>query len=121
MATFSHNPVPRPTALLALIALGIVSRFRPAWLGIDLKTAAAEQGLRADRLSRLVTGAIAAFEAVVAKLTRRGRPAHDSEEERTRAELALLHELLGVARALLAQVRLRRRAARELLVGALSR
>jgi hypothetical protein len=121
MTTVSHVPLPKPTALLALIALGIVHRFRPAWLAVDLKTAAAEQGVRADRLSRLVSGAVAAFEAVVAKLTRRGRPARDPEEDRTRAELALLRELLGVARALLAQARLRRTAARELLVGALER
>jgi len=35
--------------LFALIALGIVSRLRPSWLAVELKTAAAEHGVRPEQ------------------------------------------------------------------------
>jgi hypothetical protein len=107
--------------LLALIALGIVSRFQPAWLGVELKAAAAEQDVRPERLSRLVSRAIALFEPLVARLTRRGRPPRVEPDGLLRSELAVTRALLEVATALLARTRWRGRAVRELVVGAYRR
>jgi hypothetical protein len=121
MTDASHTPAAKPSALLALIALGIVFRFQPAWLVVDLQSAAAEHGVRPDRLSRLTSRALAPFEQLVARLTRRGRPVRDAEQDATRTELALLRELLGVARGLLAHVKLHRRKVGELVVGAFER
>lgn len=113
--------MPKPSPLLALVALGIVCRLRPAWIAIDLKGAAHEQGVRVERLSRLITGAIATFEGALAVLTRRGRPPKRRHEDDAATELALTRELLGVATARLARVQPRRRDDRDLVVGAWQR
>jgi hypothetical protein len=113
--------MPKPSPLLALVALGIVSRLRPAWLAVDLKDAAQQQDVRAERLSRLVTGAIGAFEGALAVLTRRGRPPRRRDEDEAHAELALTRELLAVATARLARIGPRQRDDRDLLVGAWQR
>lgn len=107
--------------MLALVALGIVHRLRPAWLAVELKDAAAGEKVSAERLSRLVTAAIAGFEGVLAALTRRGRPPRRRDEDDVQAELDLTRELLAVATALLARVTQRRRHARDLVVGAWQR
>lgn len=114
----SHTSTPKPSPLLALVALGIVSRLRPAWLAVELKDAAGRENVRAERLSRLVSGAIAVFEDALAVLTRRGRPPVAHDERDTGAELALTREMLSVATALLARAQLRRRDVRDLVVGA---
>jgi len=121
MTDHSHDSLPKPTPLLALVALGVVHRFCPAWLAVDLQAAAVEHGVRADRLSRLITGALGLFETVVARLTRRGRPPLERAEQRATAELNLLRELVGVATRVLGRVPLRRRVVGELLVGAFQR
>jgi len=118
----SHASAQKPTFLLALIALGIVSRFRPAWLSVELKAAAAEHDVRAERLSRLVSRAIAAFEPLVATLTRRGRPPGvGADDGQVQTELAVTRALLETASELLAGVTLRGRRVRELVVGAYER
>jgi len=114
----SHASSPRPSPLLALVALGIVHRLRPAWLAVDLKDAAHQQNVRAERLSRLVTAVIAGFESMLATLTRRGRPPRSHDEDDARPELALTRELLAVATALLARAAPRRSDGRALVVGA---
>ena len=58
----SHSHPPKPSPLLALIALAIVHRFRPAWCAIHLADAAGSEGVRAERLSRLCSRAVGAFE-----------------------------------------------------------
>lgn len=117
----SHDSLPKPSTLLALVALGIVFRFRREWLAVNLAAAAAQVGVRADRLSRLVGGALEPCEAVVARLTRRGRPRRDRPAEALQRELDITRELLAVATSVLHQVSLRRAAIRQLLVGAYQR
>jgi len=117
--TRSHASVPKPSSLLALVALGIVSRFRPSWLAVELQTAAAEQDVRPERLSRLVSRAIGLFEPLVARLVRRGRPPREPGECDT--ELFVTRALLEVATELLARTRWRGRTVRELVVGAYRR
>lgn len=117
----SHASVPTPTFLLALIALGIVFRFQPGWLAVELKSAAAEHDVRPERLSRLVSRAIAVFEPLVAKLTRRGRPPHESADSEALIELTITRALLQVATDVLACMSLRGRRVRELIVGAYER
>jgi hypothetical protein len=104
--------------LLALIALGVVARFRRSWIAVDLQTACVEQGVSPERLSRLVGAAIEGFEAVVAVLTRRGRPPRQHDWGQLGVELAITIALLEVATALLGQLKLRRRLVGELVVGA---
>lgn len=115
----SHAFTPKPTFLLALVALGIVSRLKPGWIAVELKTAAAEQNVRPERLSRLVSRAIALFEPIVAQLTRRGRPPGERDEHDT--ELAVTRALLEVTTELLSRLTLRGRRLRELVVGAYER
>jgi hypothetical protein len=107
--------------LLALIALGIVSRFRPAWLAVELKSAAAEHDVRPERLSRLVSRAIAIFEPLARKLTRRGRPPRQGADSEALIELTITRALLQTATDVLACCSLRGRRVRELLVGAYQR
>ncbi|RLB61762.1 MAG: hypothetical protein DRI90_10625 [Deltaproteobacteria bacterium] len=114
----SHAFAPKPTSLLALIALGVVARFQRRWLAVDLQSACAEQGVGPERLSRLVSLAIERFEAVVAVLTRRGRPPREHDRGRRDVELAITTALLEVATALLRRLTLRRRLVGELVVGA---
>jgi hypothetical protein len=115
----SHTPAPKPSPLLALVALGIVHRLHPAWLAVRLSDAAHRENIAAERLSRLITAAIAGFETVLATLTRRGRPPRRRDEEQDgRAELDLTRELLAVTTAMLARAQVRRRECRDLVVGA---
>jgi transposase InsO family protein len=104
--------------LLALVALGVVSRLRPAWLAVELQDAARAEHVSDQRLSRLVTRAVVAFEASLAVLTRRGRPPRRDAEHDAGAELALTRELLAVTTALLARIEVKRRDVRDLVVGA---
>jgi transposase InsO family protein len=116
-----HTSPSKPSPLLALVALGIVHRLRPAWLTVGLSDAARQERVSAQRLSRLVTAAIAGFEGVLAALTRRGRPPRCCDEADPHVELALARELLAVATALLTRGARARRDARDLVVGAWQR
>jgi len=116
----SHIHAQNPTFLLALIALGIVSRFHPHWLAIELKTAAAEHDVSPQRLSRLVSRALTVFEPLVATLTRRGRPPRERDDAAT-TELAITRALLAVATEVLSRITLRGWRVRELVVGAFER
>ena len=103
------------------MALGLVHRLRPDWVAVDLQQAAAELGESAQRLSRLTTSAVVAFEEALAILTRRGRPPRDRAADETQAELSLTRALLAVSTAILACVSLRSRAVRAHIVGAWKR
>lgn len=107
--------------MLALVALGVVSRLRREWLAVELQDAARAEQVSEQRLSRLVTRAVVAFEATLAVLTRRGRPPRRDAERDVGAELALTRELLAVTTALLARIEVKRRDARDLVVGAWQR
>lgn len=117
----SSNPAPKPSALLALVALGIVLRFNPAWVAVNLQQASHLQHESPERVSRLVTRAIAAFETVLLKLTHRGRPPRDRNADGLHIELVLGRALLAVTTAIVAQASFRGNAIRELIVGAWQR
>lgn len=117
----SKNSPPTPSPLLALVALGLVHRLEPHWLAIDLQKAARQNGHSPERLSRLVTRAIAGFEAVLATLTQRGRPPRRRDTDDTQMELALTRALLAVCTSILAHVSLRSHVVRELIIGAWQR
>jgi len=117
--TESHNLRHVPTALLCLVALGIVGRLRPGWLGIQLGAAARAEGISPERVSRLVSGAIGPFEQLLVRLTRRGRPAAQHDEHQS--ELELTRQMLAVASALLAKLCVGRDLVRAQIVGAWQR
>jgi hypothetical protein len=104
-----------------LLALGLVHRFEPAWLSVELQQAAQSQGVSAVRVSRLVTRALTRMETLLAELTRRGRPPHDPRPGEREAELARTRALLEVVTAILSRVSLRRRGVQSLIVGAWQR
>ena len=90
-------------------------------MALPLSAAAAEEGVSAERLSRLCSRALGLFEAALATLTRIGRPRRDVDARTQVAELGLTSALLEVATALLGHVLLRRRTVQELVVGAWQR
>lgn len=112
----SHSPRQKPSPLLALVALGVAHRFEPAWLAVDLADVAAPLAVAPQRLSRLVSRAIAVFDDALAALVRRGRPPHDDARAALESELALTRALLQIASTILDRVPLRRFA--SLIVGA---
>lgn len=120
MAT-SHSSTPKPSTILALVALGLVIRFDRRWASIELRQAAASVGFSTERLSRLVTRAVTEFGALLDAWTRRGRPAADHKADALGLELQRANALLHVATSLLATVNLGRRQTREQIVGAYDR
>lgn len=115
----SHESTPKPSPLLALLALALVHRFCPRWCGIELSSAAAEVNIRPERLSRLVTRGTALFEGVIAQLTKRGRPKASAAVLDQAQQLGLARALLEVAAGILKMVTpAQRRRARALVVGA---
>ncbi len=116
--TGSHNLVPKPSPLAALICLATAARLRPDWAAINLGAAAAECEVSPQRLSRLCSRAIDPFEATVGDLTRMGRPPADKATDKAEAERDLMTALLEVATSLLAQCRLTGPLFRCLVVGA---
>jgi len=114
----SHTSTPKPSSLLALVALGIVRRLHPEWIAISLSQAAEAHNISPQRLSRLVTGAIEPFQIVLDRLTQRGRPTTDSDDGELRAELALHKALLEIATSILEKIPLRRPVVGALVVGA---
>jgi hypothetical protein len=107
--------------LLALVALCIVHRFEPSWLAGNIVDFARQKQTSAERISRLATACIDAFEQAVALATRRGRPPRDSDKDARDAELEQTRELLAVATHLLSLVPPRLRPFRDAVVGAWQR
>ena len=116
--TGSHTTPPQPSPLVALVCLAVVSRQRPDWVAVKLSDAAAATQVSPQRLSRLCSRAIVSFEAVVATLSRIGRPARDGTVEEATAQRDVLAALLDVATHLLSRGRLRGVWVRALVVGA---
>lgn len=114
----SHKCTPLPSLLLCLVSLGIVARLRPAWLAVDLRDAASDEAQSHERISRLVSRAIALFEATLSTLTRRGRPPRAREVDARDADLAVTRELLAVASGVLQAVSKHGALARDRIVGA---
>jgi transposase InsO family protein len=110
-----HDSHPTPSFLLALVALSIVHRLRPAWVAVSIAEVARDGGEHPERLSRLCSRALGPFQAIVDALGRRGRPPKPVTSD---GELKLARALLDVATTLLGRVSLRRPALRELVVGA---
>jgi hypothetical protein len=117
----SHKSPPLPSPLLCLVALGIVHRLHPDWIKVNVGDVARPLGIALERVSRLVSRAIALFERVLATLTRRGRPACDPDAQDRDVELRLSRELLTVASSLLGQAQWGRKKPRDQIVGAWQR
>jgi hypothetical protein len=117
----SHNSPSKPSSILALICLALVHRLRPDWVAVAVSEAAAAEGVNPQRLSRLATRALPAFEATAAGLSRRGRPPADRAGAEIETELSVTGGLLAVATAILGQVSLRKPAVRALVAGAYRR
>jgi len=116
--TASHTFPPKPSPLLILICLGIVKRSRPQWTAVSLSSAARESGVSAQRLSRLTSRTIERFEAVIAFVSRRGRPPSASQLDAAATDNAITERLLDVCTTCLSQVPLRGATMRALIVGA---
>ena len=93
----SHESAPKPSPLLAVVALVLVHRFRPSWCATAISAAAAEVNVRPERLSRLVTRATALLESVIAQLTKLGRPKTSTTTLNQAEQLSLARALLEVA------------------------
>jgi transposase InsO family protein len=111
----SHISLPKPSVLLALICLCLIRRLRPGWVAISVQEAARAERVNAERVSRLASRALGACEAVVSRLTRKGRP--PANPDTLDNECALLRALLGAATSILQHVKLRKDALRTLVVG----
>jgi transposase InsO family protein len=98
-----------------------VIRHCPAWASTHLAQAASQEGLSAERISRLVSRVLTPFQALVERMSRRGRPAADCQRDALEAELERTRALLEVSTSLLAKASTRRGWARELIVGAWQR
>lgn len=114
----SHVRAPAPSPLLALVCLAVVQRLRPAWVATTLREAAFDEGVSPERLSRLGSRALEPFEQALARLTRRGRPRAERDQDELTVEVAILRALLGAAGELLAFVPRRQADVRALFVGA---
>lgn len=117
----SHSSIPKPSKILALVALGLVIRFEPSWASIELQHAAANNGIKPQTLSRLVTRAVTEFGALLKAWARRGRPPSDRGTDQLVRELERVTALLAVATSALAAVPLGRWQTREHIVGAYQR
>jgi hypothetical protein len=122
--TPSHIQSSKPSPLLAVLCVALIHRVRPAWLAVGVAEAAATESLSAERVSRLTSRAVVAFEEVVVRLTQRGRPTTSTDARATSddvRELGRLRALLAVATAVLACVPLRGIPVRALITGAWTR
>lgn len=117
----SHDRQPGPSPLLAVICLTLVHRLRPQWLAVTISDASRQEQLNAERVSRLCSRALPAFESTLGGLTRMGRPqrcAKQHAEGSSARELAISNALLALATSILEHVPLRAHAVRSLVVGA---
>lgn len=117
----SHRSATKPSLLLALVALCIVHRFDPSWLAVGVGEAARQTQQSPERLSRLATACLGAFEQALALFTRRGRPPRHVEHDARDTELHLTRELLATATHILSLLPPRLRLARDAVVGAWQR
>ncbi|MBI2395160.1 MAG: transposase family protein [Deltaproteobacteria bacterium] len=119
----SHESAPRPSPILALVALTVVFRFCPSWLTVDVAEAARLHQTNAERVSRLTSRVLSEFEQAISTVTRRGRPPRDRSDD-GHPELVLLRALLEIATSVIAALSTRvsvRRLIRPLVIGAWTR
>ena len=119
--TTSHSSIPKPSKILALVALGLVIRFKPSWAAVELHQAAISYDFNPQTISRLVTRAVTGFGSLLEVWTRRGRPPSDHGTDELDRELERVKALLVVATSLLATLKLGRGQLREHIVGAYER
>lgn len=117
----THGTALKPSPFLAVLCLAVVHRVRPDWVALPISHAAAQEGISAQRVCRLAAAAIGAFEQILARLTRIGRPPIDREADDDFQNLGLTRALLELATSILSQVSLRRRRVVSLIVGAWER
>jgi transposase InsO family protein len=98
-----------------VVAVALIHRVRPDWLAVGVTEAARAEGFNPERISRLCSRVLGAWQTALDGRCRRGRPAHQPTQD---DEVTLLRVLLAVATNVLAQVNLSQAALRGLLVGA---
>jgi len=121
LSSSSHDRQPGPSPLLVVICLTIVHRLRPEWLTVTIGAAAQAEQLNPERVSRLCSRALSAFESTLGALTRIGRPPRSAEKDaapRAAQELLIARSLLALATSVLRYVSVRQPAVRSLLLGA---
>lgn len=89
----SHTQKEKPSVMLASLSALIVASFNPKWLAAPVAHLLGQEGPSPERLSRLKARLLGPLEALVARATRRGRPAAPSGPA---DESALLRALLAV-------------------------
>jgi len=117
----SHTSATKPSILLALVALCIVHRFEPSWLALGVGDAARQTKQSPERISRLATTCLTAFERALAAYTRRGRPPRNAEQDARDTEFCIMRELLATATQMLSLMPPRVRIARDVVIGAWQR
>lgn len=122
LSSSSHDQQLGPSPLLVVVCLAIVHRLRPQWLAVTISEAAHAEQLNAERVSRLCSRAVPAFESALGALTRLGRPRRSAAQKAARGdgdrELLIARSLLSVATSILRHVPLRKPAVRSLILGA---
>ncbi len=119
MSLSTSSPLlgPRPSRMLALVAASLVASYDPHWLAGSVAERAREAGVRPDRVCRVKARVLATLEDLVARATRRGRPAaREDDGEGARAGAA--EALLAVTTSVLGKLRLGGRALQDELVAA---
>jgi hypothetical protein len=100
------------------VCLDLVRRLRPDWVALPVSEAARQGGERPERVARLATRVLHGLEALIATMTRRGRPPAAPQAEPAVTNAAITTALLALATDLLAHLRWRGSALRALVVGA---
>jgi hypothetical protein len=100
------------------VCLDLVRRLRPDWVALPVSEAARQCSERPERVARLATRVRPDLEALVATMTRRGRPPAAPQVEPAVTNAAITTALLALATDLLAHLRWRGSALRALVVGA---
>ena len=98
----SQNSGPKPSRLVALTCAAVVASYDRRWLARPVSALLEPQDVAAETLSRLKGRLLAALEALVARLHRRGRPKTASEMPSLRAQLEAKGAMLELAASVIA-------------------
>lgn len=124
--TLAHEPrvsrtaTRKPSSLLALVAAAIVAAYDSSWLKESVCELASRLGERPERISRLKAKALAAFESILRRISRPGRPP-TRPPERSEPRVKVLEALLAVAADVFSHHPIRKREIQDRLVAARDR
>jgi hypothetical protein len=108
--------------MLALVAASLVAAYDPSWLAAPVAVRARQHGVRPDRVSRVKARVLAFVEVLVARASRRGRPAATGRADQgATARLRAAEALLAVVTSVVARLGVAGRALQDELVAAYER